>query len=561
MLPSLKNNHRLYFYLIWFTVNFLQACFTDLIDDEAYYWVYSQFPAWGYFDHPPMIAWLIKAGYALFHHEIGVRFFIVLLNTATVYLIQQLTEKKDDLLFYTIATSVAVAHLGGILAVPDLPLIFFVALFFCLYRRFTRQMTIANSLLLGLGCALMLYSKYHGVLIIGFTLLSNLTLFKKYQTYIAGGFALLLFAPHLYWQYQHDFPSVQYHLFERNASSYQVAYTMEYLIGQIALAGPLMGWLFLWAVGRYKPANLTEKALKFSLVGFYAFFLVSTLKGRVEANWTIPVFVALIALSHQYIVSDPDPSTRKWLCKSLPLTMVLILLVRVYMLSFMPGVPGFSKDDEIHGSRNWVSAIREKADGAPVVFTNSYQRASKYWFYAGQPALSMNGDDYRRNNYNFWPIEDSLIGKRVLAVCGYRLPVFEELLPGTDSLASCWVGQYFSFSKVQIRLDSKPRWEAGSISFGGEVLSPAHYLDHFRQSPYDTAALYVTIVQPDEIDRHFPTGFTVKQLRQERQPLQLQVPVDLPAGHYTVRLALSTAIPQRYSLNSTSFALEVPAAR
>ena len=53
-------NHRVIFYCAWFLLNLLQAGLTGLLDDEAYYWVYAQYPAWGYFDHPPMIAFWIR---------------------------------------------------------------------------------------------------------------------------------------------------------------------------------------------------------------------------------------------------------------------------------------------------------------------------------------------------------------------------------------------------------------------------------------------------------------------------------------------------------------------
>ena len=180
MLPHVRKHQRLLFYFTWFTVNMLQAGQTELIDDEAYYWVYSRFPAWGYFDHPPMIAILIKAGFGFFHHELGVRLFIVMMNTATIFIIQELTEKKDDLLFYAVAGTVAVAQIGGIIAAPDIPLLFFVALFFWLYKRFLYQMNLLNSILVGAAMALMLYSKYHGVLIIFATILSNPSLLRKF---------------------------------------------------------------------------------------------------------------------------------------------------------------------------------------------------------------------------------------------------------------------------------------------------------------------------------------------------------------------------------------------
>lgn len=91
---TLLRKHRLIFYVSWLLINLIQASSTELIDDEAYYWIYSRFPDWGYFDHPPAIALLIRAGYTLFHNELGVRLFAVLLNTLTIFIIDQLIEKR-----------------------------------------------------------------------------------------------------------------------------------------------------------------------------------------------------------------------------------------------------------------------------------------------------------------------------------------------------------------------------------------------------------------------------------------------------------------------------------
>ena len=74
---------RQLFYVNWLILNLFQATTTGLLDDEAYYWVYSRFPDWGYFDHPPMVALLIKAGYTIFANPLGVRLFIVLTLSPT----------------------------------------------------------------------------------------------------------------------------------------------------------------------------------------------------------------------------------------------------------------------------------------------------------------------------------------------------------------------------------------------------------------------------------------------------------------------------------------------
>src|SRR5690349_13883847 len=91
-----RKYHQVIFYSTWLLLLLVQAFATELFDDEAYYWVYSKFPAWGYFDHPPMIAILIKAGYALLHNELGVRLITVFLSTAALYVTQTLIERRND---------------------------------------------------------------------------------------------------------------------------------------------------------------------------------------------------------------------------------------------------------------------------------------------------------------------------------------------------------------------------------------------------------------------------------------------------------------------------------
>ena len=127
---GIQKNHRAIFYISWLLFGLIQSRFTELQDDEAYYWVYSKFLDWGYFDHPPMTGLLIKMGYAIFPNELGVRLFPLLLNVLSLVIIEKLLTNKNSLLFYAIALSIAVLQLSGFAAVPDIPLIFFTALFF-----------------------------------------------------------------------------------------------------------------------------------------------------------------------------------------------------------------------------------------------------------------------------------------------------------------------------------------------------------------------------------------------------------------------------------------------
>ena len=57
------------------------AAVTPLAFDEAYYWQWSKNLAWGYYDHPPLVAFIIRAGTAIFGDtSFGVRFVPLLLS-------------------------------------------------------------------------------------------------------------------------------------------------------------------------------------------------------------------------------------------------------------------------------------------------------------------------------------------------------------------------------------------------------------------------------------------------------------------------------------------------
>jgi hypothetical protein len=88
-------NIRVLFYSLWFVGLLLQAYFTELTSDEAYYWMYSNNLAWGYFDHPPVIAFMINLGFYLLPNELGVRLFSVIFSTLTLFILEKIVKPKD----------------------------------------------------------------------------------------------------------------------------------------------------------------------------------------------------------------------------------------------------------------------------------------------------------------------------------------------------------------------------------------------------------------------------------------------------------------------------------
>ena len=443
---------RFLFYSIMTLLNFAQAWGTELFDDEAYYWMYSKFLDWGYFDHPPVIALLIKMGTLLFPGEFGVRFFIVIIGILTIYLIEYLTKPQDLKLFYAIVLNIAILQIGGMIAVPDIALLFFTALFFIIYQRYDLNSHLKNGFYLSVVVALLLYSKYHGILIILATLISNISLLRRPMTWGVIIFSFILFLPHVLWQANNGYPSIIYQLYGWASSGYRLSFTTEYLLGQLLIFGPFLGWLFIWSALSLKPSNKTEKAMIWSIIGVYTVFFLSSFRRGTEANWTVPLIAPLIYLSYKYL--STDHRKMKWVYRVLPYSMVLTFILRLYMFIDIPA-NAFMPKDEFHGNRKWVMDVQAKAAGRHVLFTNSYQRPSKYWFYSGDTSFSLNNYGYRQNQYNLWPIESMLQGKQaiVLGAMDTTLANDSMQLPKLK-LAIAYIDSFESHSQIMIEQES-----------------------------------------------------------------------------------------------------------
>lgn len=542
-----QKHHRLLFYSTWLILALAQSASTELIADEAYYWVYSRFPAWGYFDHPPMIAVLIRSGYTIFHNELGVRLICALLSTFTVLIIESLTERKSPCLagrqaslFYSIVLSIGILQIAGFLAVPDTPLLFFTAVFFYTYRRFIKKIDWQNSLLLGIAISLLFYTKYHGLLIVAFTFLSNIKLLSRWQTWLAGFFVLLLYSPHLLWQWQHDWVSFRYHLFESNVSAYRFSYTTEYLLGQVLLAGPFAGFILLPAAFMYKTKSETEKALKVTLLGVYLIFLISSFRGKVEVNWTMPALVPLIVLSHQFIIDKI--SWTKPLRIIAFISLLLIVAGRVYLVIDIG--PDNSVKKRFHNHKVWVEAITEKTKDTPVVFYNSYQRASLFWFYSSIQSHSHNPYWDRRSNYNFWPTESNLLGKNVFIADIYGINTFADSI----NTKKGWIGltkdtMYSALGALKILTtqDKIITGNTATYTFPCRSFTPAQYLYFLKMHPELNVEILAGVFKGKELIKEVNTGIGLMDLLYKKYGFEASLDLsNIPSGKYVLRFGIKS---------------------
>ncbi len=408
------------FLVIWLAINMIQSYFTELAHDEAYYWMFSKQLAWGYFDHPPMIALIIKIGYLLLKNELGVRLFICILGTGTLYLIYKLIDHPNKKLSFfiilTLSIGIVSTHVCGWIAIPDTPLFFFVAIFFYLYKKYLDEDNIRLTILIALVIALMLYSKYHGLLVIFFTLISNFSLFKRRSFWIIVALSVIFMIPHLLWQINNNFPTFNYHLIGRS-SHYKIDYTINYILGQLVTAGPLVAPIVIYCALKYKCTCQFEKSLKYNLAGTFIFFFLSSFRGPVEPHWTAIAYIPLIILSYKSIIDNRK--VKIWIQRLFWPSIIFAFFIRSALIyDFFP--KSWILLNEFHGWDKWANEIKNAAKGRKVVFTNKYQFPSKYTFYTGEFAHSLNNINYRKNQYDIWDFEDSIQNKPVMLILGTK---------------------------------------------------------------------------------------------------------------------------------------------
>ena len=398
---------------VWWIANLVQAGFTELANDEAYYHMFAERLAWGYFDHPPVMALLVWAGERLFGGELGVRFFFTVLQPLYLWILWRLIRpadagRRDAALFVVVSAATLMLQLYGFIAVPDGPLMFTTALFLLTFKWFSENRRRA-WLWMGIAMALMAYSKYHGALVVLFALAANPRQLLRPALYSSGAVALLLLVPHLVWQYEHDWASFAYHLSGRN-SVFRPGYVVEFLANMLVVFNPFFVPLYVQAWRKVKPQTPVGRALKLLPVAFIVFFMLSSLRGYVQPQWVIVSCFGLVCVLFAY--ARRHPRTRRYVMRAGGVTVGLIVLARLVMI-FNPLGIRF----EVFNNPESYAAIAAEADGRPVVFRYGYAVAAKYAFYTSGEAYCQPNIRYRTHQWQFRDDDSQFIGREVLVEC------------------------------------------------------------------------------------------------------------------------------------------------
>jgi len=417
-------------------VRLLFAARLPLFPDETYYWEWSRRLAGGYFDHPPMIALLIRAGTAVLSAPIdpsalGVRFWSVLAGgvtgLATSAIAWRLAGGAAAVRAAVIFALMPLAASGLALATPDAPLLATsaVGLYFVV-RALQSPIRSRESLLwwsgAGLALGLAFASKYTSILLpltITAAVLVRPSLRARLREpgpYVACVLATLVFLPVLQWNATHDWISfrfqIQHGLGAPKGSA--LKRELDLIGGQLGLVSPIVFALMAYAVWRTirRPLDDVRFALAVVAVGSWVFFVYSAMRRSVEPNWPAPSYIPGVALLAAIATTE---GLQRWLRRGVALAAVLVGVLYVHAL--VPILPIPARRDPLARNEGWsgVAARMNEAKvpvggGVSRLGAARYQDVSELAYHTtgeglGEPTPSvictcLSG---RHNQYDLWP--------------------------------------------------------------------------------------------------------------------------------------------------------------
>src|ERR1700734_3636710 len=224
----------------------------ELTFDEAYYTLWSRFLSFGYLDHPPMVALVIRASTSLFGgSELGVRALSLLVVGAMPTLIAFIAWRlfgsaEKAALAALMWIAMPLVSIGAVFVAPDAPVVVFWTLglgaLVELWRKGKRRWLIALGLALGLA----LQSKFTatffaGGVVLAFVATPSLRRWLVSPALLAGlAVALAIFAPFVIWNAAHGWATFAKQLGRAPPPGFTPYYLAEFVVAQIGLINPLV---------------------------------------------------------------------------------------------------------------------------------------------------------------------------------------------------------------------------------------------------------------------------------------------------------------------------------
>ncbi|HVK96689.1 MAG TPA: glycosyltransferase family 39 protein, partial [Flavisolibacter sp.] len=230
------------------------ASFTELGNDEAYYWTYAQHLQWSYFDHPPLVGIWIRfftANLVLENFELLIRLGSIIscaISTVIIFkLLKELTSERAGFIAACLYTTSLYASISaGTFILPDSPqLLFWSSSLYFIMKILKAPSAFKYWVLFAVTAGLAIMSKVHGAFIwVGFLLfiiIRQQKLLRSIHLYTAFVISFIITSPILFWNISNDFASFNFQTSRLSSSSSLINWSglLQEIYGQILFTNPI----------------------------------------------------------------------------------------------------------------------------------------------------------------------------------------------------------------------------------------------------------------------------------------------------------------------------------
>ncbi|MEX0617607.1 MAG: glycosyltransferase family 39 protein [Pseudohongiellaceae bacterium] len=524
-----------------FLVKLALALQLDLYSDEIFYWKASTYPALAYSDLPFVTAQLAGAGaWLLGNSPVAVRLLFLLLGSALPFLVywvaRAVVPPIQALQAAVLALCLPLGAFAGLLAVPDVPLLFIGLLAIGLFVRVIHTNAMVLWLALGVTVALGFATHYRffpyplaALLCLG--LVPSLRpLWRQPGLWFAGFISLVGLYPIVSFNLGNDLSGLGYHLFNRHPWEFQAA-GLLHLPTQALLVTPLLYGvmlLTLWQLYRGSRAGDTHQTifLGFAATNLLLYLLLSpwTDSTRTSIHWPLSGYFLLLVYVprtlrdlHDRLVSVRGTAFARQLTLSVPalgFTGSLVALAVIGSQGFQNQLqpltgPGILSN-KMAGWQEFAAMTesvleREFAESTTVVTDNYYTAAQAEFAAPALKTYTIDNDkavrDGRMAQYLLWKEDFSALSAVTLEHALFITEDSALTIPDKQNVLEriCGIARSVKFLRQLILFDGDKRfsyYRVDHVGGGSGNDSPASLCPYPSQGWIDTPQHNDRVVGP-----------------------------------------------------------------
>lgn len=269
-----------------------------LTGDEAYFIVWGHSLSLGYYDHPPMVGWVLGLMSQVADDLLWYRSFAFFASAVIAWLLflslRLHPSISTDIAYYVaLAFFVSPVSLMFVVTANDTVLVFFSVVAFYFYAKALAQPSWWHAVLAGIFLGLAFLSKYFAAFMLVGLFIYSLVYWRRYGVKwlaVMTAIIMVFVLENLYFNATHCWNNILFNFFSRTTeSAFQIGNVVTYVLMVLTLLSPL-GVFYLWQQKGWSTGYQTVPQLQqalFASVVLLLVLLVVSFTNPVGLHWPL----------------------------------------------------------------------------------------------------------------------------------------------------------------------------------------------------------------------------------------------------------------------------------